>query len=186
MSAGWLEDASKAIAGAARLAIFDKKGLGYFDNSARGFWRSFLAILFIIPLVLYIFLAAQGEGQSGTSAQSGLSYLFEFIFQVIGWFAIVGVVSKYTGRSQFFARYVIVYNWASLLITAVIAVPVILLKFGVIGVDDTAALYFTIYIAALVYEWFFTRLTLETNGTTAFAIVLGGVVFSFAVASLFG
>src|SRR5215208_2179413 len=75
-----------AVGGALRLAVGDRSGLGFFDASLAGFWRSFRAALICYPLYLVLVGLRITPAQS---AAAGLPRIFvvETIAYVISWTA---------------------------------------------------------------------------------------------------
>ena len=53
-----------AIGGALKLARGDARGLGFFDLSIDGFWRSFRAAAICYPLYLFLLIARVSAAQS--------------------------------------------------------------------------------------------------------------------------
>src|SRR6266571_9543875 len=105
-----------AVGGALRLAVGDRRGLGSFDVSIDGFWRSFRAGLICYPLYLLLVsfrvTAAQWE-------MSGVVPILvvETIAFVISWVAyplLILPVSRHLGRANRFLPFMVVYNWSQI------------------------------------------------------------------------
>src|SRR5260370_42305757 len=110
-SAAWTE-VQLAVGGALRLAVGDRRGLGFFDASIEGFWRSFRAGLICYPfyllLVSFRVTAAQWE-------VSGVAPILvvETIAFVISWVAyplLILPVSRQLGRRARFLSFMVAYN----------------------------------------------------------------------------
>ncbi|MGA0393198.1 MAG: hypothetical protein ACO3MW_03920, partial [Rhodospirillales bacterium] len=67
--------------GAFRLAILDRNGVQYFDNSLQGFWHSFFAAVLILPL--YIILIALRYGEPGLTQDTFRYVSIEIIAYVM-------------------------------------------------------------------------------------------------------
>jgi hypothetical protein len=52
-----------AVGGALRLACGDRRGLGFFDASLDGFWRSFRAAAICYPMYLFLLTARVTSAQ---------------------------------------------------------------------------------------------------------------------------
>src|SRR5947209_4859263 len=81
----WVE-VQLAVGGALRLACGDRSGLGFFDTSIEGFWRSFRSAAICYPLYLLLL----GFHISGAKwAEFGVAsiVLVETIKYVIAWVA---------------------------------------------------------------------------------------------------
>ena len=65
-----VSDLAAGLRGALRLARFDARGLEQFDNTPRGFWRSFVVALLILPGVLWLSVAGPDQA-AATDAPTG-------------------------------------------------------------------------------------------------------------------
>src|SRR5713101_8096721 len=85
-SAAWTE-VQLAVVGALRLAIGDRRGLGFFDASIDGFWRSFRAAAICYPLYLVLLSFRIGGPQWAASGVAPI-VVVETIAYVISWVAL--------------------------------------------------------------------------------------------------
>ena len=76
-----------AVGGALRLACGDRRGLGFFDASIDGFWRSFRAALICYPLYLLLLAFRIAAAQWETSGVAPILAV-ETIAYVISWTAL--------------------------------------------------------------------------------------------------
>ena len=58
----WIE-VQLAVGGALRLACGDRRGLGFFDVTIDGFWRSFRAAAICYPLYLFLLISRVGAAK---------------------------------------------------------------------------------------------------------------------------
>ena len=171
-----------SLTGAWRLLLLDRNGMGRFNLSITGFWRSFFAAVLVSPA----YFAAMGAGATGDAAPEGLA-LVRSLQYVAGWtvFPIimipVVVLMKWTDR---YVHYIVAYNWSSVIMIALM-LPVSLIsqafRHGQTGVTAIDALYFTVFLVTLGYSWFIARTALRIEPFTAVAIVLLDLITAIAI-----
>lgn len=100
------EEISRSVRGAFLFARFDARGLGYFNVTLDGFWRSFVGALVVLPLtVLTMMTEARG---------AEIDWLPELLRYAGGWllFPLVMIpIARLLGLSQQYVPFVIAYNW---------------------------------------------------------------------------
>ncbi|MGI9436595.1 MAG: hypothetical protein ACR2Q4_17500 [Geminicoccaceae bacterium] len=165
-----------SLYGAFRLAIFDERGLNYFNLSIEGFWRSFAALFLMIPI--YGLLMIQGLLPTG----DGLSIwavLVGVLSEGVGWaiFALVTLVA--TDLLKLGHRYtplIVAVNWS-----AVIASSALLLVWSIalmLPEGPAQLIVFVITVGVIVYQWFVMRTALQTTSGIALAFVLFSILLS--------
>src|SRR5512146_3154253 len=102
-----------ALGGALRLAVGDRGGLGFFDASVDGFWRSFRAALICYPL--YLALVGFGTEPAAWSGGGAATVLaVKTIAYAISWVAFplaMLTVARWFGREDRFLAFMVAYNW---------------------------------------------------------------------------
>jgi hypothetical protein len=180
-----------AVGGALRLARGDASGLGFFDTSIDGFWRSFRAGVICYPLFL-ILLVFRVSSAKWAAAGAPHIVIVETIGYVISWVAfplLVLPVTRWLGREHRFFAFVVAYNWSQ--------IPQSVL-FVIVGLDAATGLFpsgiaqlvdFVAAIAVLVYEWYIARVALQVSASQAVPVValdvLLGVILSRVTDSLY-
>jgi hypothetical protein len=172
-SAAWTE-VQLAVGGALRLARGDRRGLGFFDTSIDGFWRSFRAGLICYPLYLILLsfrIAAPVWAASGVVAVLTV----ETIAFVISWVAfplLILPLSRWLDRDDRFLPFMVAYNWSQIPTTVL---------FVLVGLDGATGLLpplaaqfagLLAAIAVLFYEWFIARVALAVTGAQAILVVI--------------
>ena len=181
-SAAWTE-VQLAVGGALRLAVGDRRGLGSFDTSIDGFWRSFRAGLICYPLYLLLLGFRVTDAQWAASGIAPI-LVVETIAYVISWTAfplLILPLSRCLGRENRFLAFMVVYNWSQIPQTVL---------FVLVGLDGATGLLapsaaqfaglFAI-IASLVYEWYIARVALAVTGAQATLVVIFDLVLSTAL-----
>jgi hypothetical protein len=169
----WVE-VQLAVGGALKLARGDASGLGCFDTSVDGFWRSFRAAVISYPFFL-ILLAFRVSAAHW--AESGVMRIaiVETIGYVISWVAfplLVLPLTRWLGRDDRFLPFMVAYNWSQVPQTAL---------FVIVGADTAIGLFppgiahfvdFAAAIAVLLYEWYIARVALVVSASQAVMVVL--------------
>lgn len=175
----WLE-VQLAVGGALRLACGDRRGLGFFDVSVAGFWRSFRAAAICYPLYLLLVACRVGAAQWERSGVPAV-VLVESIDYVISWVAFPLVVlplARWFGRESRFLAFMVAYNWSQIPQIGLFAIVAL---DGATGLAAPSALQFAQLAAAaatLAYEWYIARVAMALSGAQAIVIVMADLVLS--------
>lgn len=182
-----LDETFRSLYGAWRLARFDPAGLDYFNVGTDGFWRSFFAAVLVLPL--YLILLGLRYQTASEHVPAARFFGIEIIAFIIAWLAFPVVmisVAAAIGREQFFVRYIIANNWASVLQNGVY-LPIVIL--GILGVLPEAASGFLSLVALLwvmAYSWFIARSALDITGGAAAGIVGLDLLISILISTVIG
>jgi hypothetical protein len=169
-----------AVGGALRLAVGDRRGLGVFDASIEGFWRSFRAGLICYPLYLLLVVFRVADGQWEISGAVPI-LITETIAYVISWVAfplLILPVARQLKRDDRFLSFMVAYNWSQIPQTALF---VLVGLDGATGLLPSSGLHFAgllAAIAAFVYEWYIARIALTVTGAQATLVVIIDLVLS--------
>ena len=159
---------ARAIYGAWRLALLDRKGLDCFDGTVEAYWKSFNAAAIVAPAyVLLLFVGLAGADIPGGwlvfLAVQALAYVIDWVaFPLI----MIHVCDR-IGRFDRYLRYIAVHNWSRVLRVALLVLVTVLSK-GFLG-------------GILFYQWFITRNALEVSGRGAAAIVGLDLIITLAI-----
>jgi hypothetical protein len=167
-----LEELSRSLYGALRLARFDPRGMDYFDLSVEGFWRSFAAVLIVLPG--YIVLVLRGLHAAAGAAAAGAmgTVLLEaagFCLKWFGYLIVVLFLGRLLGFAGNFVPFVIAYNWAGVWQILVLLAAVLLAS---LFPPLAELVVLASLIAILVYQWFVTRTALDCPASVAAGLVL--------------
>jgi hypothetical protein len=163
-----------AVGGALRLAIGDRRGLGFFDASIDGFWRSFRAALICYPLYLLLLSFRIAEMVWETSGVVPILAV-ETIAFVISWVALPLLIlplARWLDRDDRFLPFMVAYNWSQIPQTVLFVLVGLDGAMGLLppAAAETAGLLAA--IAVLVYEWFIARVALAVTGAQATLVVI--------------
>jgi hypothetical protein len=156
-----------SLYGTYKIARLDPDALQYFNISASGFYRSFVAIFLAIPFFLFENSIDYKKIETATSfvpfliilgialAASWLTYLF-----------VAGLVTRLMGNLQKFTVFVIVYNWSQLALI-VFWLPISIISTGFLGAELSSVISLIFIAATYVYLWRILKITLEISGSLA-------------------
>lgn len=163
-----------AVGGALRLAVGDRRGLGFFDVSLDGFWRSFRAAALCYPLYL-VLLALRISAAHWTQSGIPTILVVETIAYVILWSAfplLVMPVTRALGREDRFLAFMVAYNWSQIPPAVLFLLVALDGASGLLPSSSAQLAGFVAIVAALVYEWYIARVALAVTGAQATLIVI--------------
>ena len=180
-----LEEISRSLTGAWLLMKGKEAGMRAFDVSIDGFWRSFGAILLMLPLYLPTLLAQRAvsiEMLPVTAADfpDGLFFLVSALGIAIDWIAFPLVAAAIAGPLGFSHRYIpliVARNWTSVLALVPYALPQILYALGIASGQMMMLLTLIAVGIVLRYRYVVTKAAL--GGQTS--VIVGLVALDFVL-----
>lgn len=161
----------RSLFGAYRLARLDPEGMGWFELTVDGFWRSFFAAVLVAPgYALIVFIGLGGEP---TPAPWLAILLVQSLAYVIGWlvFPLAALVAtRVLGLGARYVPLIIAANWAAV-IQMVLFLAALLVQ-AILPDPLGGAVVGAITLAILFYQWFVIRTALDTTGGIALALLL--------------
>ncbi len=174
-----------AMIGAFRLARRDASGLQYFNQTFEGFWRSFLAILLVVPIELATDLSGHLDATKETGDGADTSTLSGLPILLIIWLAFpiaMALMTRLLGLSHRYVPYIVAYNWCSIPL-ALLQVPIYLAAVSGLFSDVVIGMLYMALLTVLVYYlWFIAYTALETSRITAMGIVVFDIALSVLLA----
>jgi len=175
-----IAEIARGLTGSWRLARRDPAGLGFFDVSPEGFWRSFWAPALVAPFGLILDWGAGAfDGERGVAVALVVQVIAAVIGAVAFPLAMAGIAQR-IGRPQHYIRFIVANNWSSLLRMAAFF-PVALLAVTNPQYQPVAG---GVTIVLLIYEAYITHVALEIRATAAAAIVLLDILIDTLVATV--
>ncbi len=177
-----LSEIIRSLYGALHLARGDTSGMAFFNATEQGFWRSFTAALLIAPLFALLLTIRYHVNEAGVSLLRFTA--IETIAYVVSWVAFPLLLYHLTdilGTGHRFIRYIVAYNWASVL-QNLLYLPFALLVEAHL-VQGAGSTFFGIILLGLVllYTWFVTRTALEITNLLAAGLVMIDLVLSIFI-----
>lgn len=169
-------DAVRGFAAASTLARGDARGIDMLDLSIGGFWRSFQAVLWLVPLHALLLLILT---HTAADAAVPIDWTSEFVslFARFALFPVVAMaLTRLMGLTARFVPLVTASNWASVLQGAFLVAALLLVS--LLPEETRPMLQFIAFAMTMAYGWFVTRSALATTGTVAFGFVLADFLTS--------
>lgn len=174
----------RSLTGAWELFLDRPGAMRFFDVSIDGFWRSFAAIVFVVPTYVLAVLADNQmslAADPGLPPESGVGFiLHNGIGLLIDWIAlplILALLARPLGIGRHYAEFIVARNWCAVIASLPFGVIGLLIVGGLVGTDFGSLLMLAALIAVLRYNYIIARRSLDVS--IAFAI--GVVVLDFVV-----
>ncbi len=166
-------EAVRAFYGTYRLARFDIGGAAYFNNTALGFWHSFIAALIVAPFYA-AFLATL---YATTEAPPPLApfVVVHAIAYVIAWViypVVMGGLTTMLDREDRYIAYIVAYNWTTGLQNIVLLASAFLVVSGVLPEGGGHVLNLLVLGYVMAFAWFVARQVLDISAAAAGGLVV--------------
>jgi hypothetical protein len=173
----------RSIGAAFRLALRDPRGWNGFDLTTDGFFRSFVAILIVMPLNILIDVFATNvaarrkiaEGGTVTGSYDMSDAVFSTLALCVEWmiFPLVMIfVLRFVGLAHRYGALIIAHNWASVVI-ALVNIPAFALgSLGIFSPDLAYDVTFIVLGLTLYYRFYVAQTALDAGLGIAGAVTL--------------
>jgi hypothetical protein len=182
----------RSLTGAGHLFLDRPDALRYFDISIDGFWRSFGAILLVLPSFALVALAERTRILSDSVQEGfdgGAFLLNKAISLGVDWvaFAIVfAFVAGPLGLGRTYSTFIIARNWGTVLAVIPFALVALLYLAGMLSADVADFLSLGFWIVVIRYNYLIARRALGAEIGVAVAIIVSDFALSLTILSLFG
>jgi hypothetical protein len=177
----------QSLIGAWRLFLDRSDAMRYFNVSVDGFWRSFYAIIFILPAYFFIALAERRRIQadslpddfdgSAFIVNKGLSLALDWVTLPIVLALFAGVL----GIGRAYAQFIVARNWGAVLAIAPFGVVALLFLLGILGSDFANIVSLVILVVVVRFNYLIARRALGADVGFAVGIVVADFVISLAI-----
>lgn len=178
-------EARRAFRGAWLLFRGRSEGLALMDRSFEGFWRSFAALLLVIPsdaLMLFVLSRMDGVGSFGTLFMQRLPVLaLDFVLLPIG----LAAAARPLGIAGGYVDFIVARNWGAPLASALIALPYLLSGAGWLDAQTTTLISVALLGLVFRYQWMTLRLCLRAPIPMAIALLAIDLLMSLLIVGLF-
>ncbi|SLN25288.1 hypothetical protein [Oceanibacterium hippocampi] len=185
-----LREALLSLYGVWRLAHLDPKGLGCFDASFTGFWRSFGAAIYAAPLFLLIILLRAVSPLATDDGSTATDYLVaEFVAYSLDWIAfpaVMAVIAWNYHLKHVYVRYIVAYNWCKAAIIGAVLLYTPIIYSGILSEGLLAMAIFLVQGILLFFLWFVTRSALGVTPVFAGLLVAVETLVSLLLLALTG
>jgi hypothetical protein len=183
--------ASSALLGALDLFLGRREGLKRFDFSLDGFWRSFGAILFVLPFFA-VNVAVEHRLRPPDLMVTGpsdlvfvLSRLLDLGLDWVMMPLLLAAFARNLGIARTYASYIVVRNWASVVMSAPQALIALLAGLGLLPLEFAAILSLAVIGVMLRYHYQIVGATLGGTPTFRAGLVAADLVLSLVLAGVF-
>lgn len=169
---------SSALIGALEFFLGRREGLRRFDFSVDGFWRSFGAILYMLPffaISVAVEHRLRPEDVTIAGPTDGIFILSRGLDLLLDWTAmpvLLAIFAKRLGIARRYASYIVVRNWASVIMAAPQALIALLAGLGLVPIEFAAIASLAVIGVMLRYHYQIVGATL--GGPPAFRVGLVG------------
>lgn len=170
------------LRGLGRLVQFDAGGLGYFDRSIEGFWRSFRVALLVAPLYA-ILIPLDLELIQPTAGWQHIM-ITEILAYIISWLLyplVAYEICRLIGREAEYPGYIVVYNWSKMLIVTAQVVVWLPTLMGIAAAETSHSLESLVRFVFLIYLWFIARASLRIDPFSAIGMVFTSYVLTLVL-----
>lgn len=162
-------------------------GLALLDRTVEGFWRSFAAILLVLPVNAVTMLAVSRiDDTDQTVGHLILDGLPVLVTDWVAFPVLLALAARPLGVTGTYVSYVVARNWAAPLAAALLMVPFLLEGAGWTSPPVTAFLSVISLGLVLRLHFVILRLALRTEIGPSAALVLADVIVTLVIVALFG
>ena len=163
------------------------EGLARLDLSVEGFWRSFGAIVLVLPFAVLAWLSqsmfppAPGESPAELT---GAAITLQGIGLLVDWLAfplVFAVLARPVGLSGRYVPFIVTRNWATVLISAGVAAVHALHLLGLLSSDLVPLLLLVAFGVNLRFAYVIARIALQAPISLALPIVVFDLVLSLTI-----
>lgn len=175
---------TRSVSAAVGLALRDERAWSKFDLTVDGFFRSFAAMIPVIPLNIFIDLAsvklANGRrAEMGEALSTRLYGLDDAVFSTVTLIAqwlifpiVTLVLLRFLQLSQRYSALIIAHNWATVVVVLVNLPAIVLFALGLASVDQVLNINFVVLGLTLYYRFYITQTALDAGWSLAAGITL--------------
>jgi len=174
-----------ALRGLRRLARFDIGGLGYFDLSIEGFWRSFRVALLIAPFYA-LMIPYHLETLKPTVGWQHVM-ITEILAYIVSWLLyplVAYEICRLIGRESEYPGYIVVYNWSTIILVGVEVLVWLPTFAGATTPETSQRLDFLVSHIYLIYLWFIARGALRIHPLSAVGMVFTDYILTSVLAGI--
>lgn len=187
------DEIARSLTGAWELFLDRPGAVRRFDVSIDGFWRSFAAVVLVIPSYAFavladermaaaVDLAATAQGGAAMAIEKGLALAVDWVALPL----ILAALARPLGIGRHYATFVIARNWCAVIAAVPFGAVGLLMAIGLVGADLGSVLMFAALVAVLRYNYLVARRALEASLGFAIGIVILDFAVSLTIALALG
>ncbi|UOM33186.1 hypothetical protein [Acuticoccus sp. I52.16.1] len=171
----------RSLEGAWRLFRNRPDGIDLLDRSIDGFWRSFWAILLVLPIDAISLLALS---RIAVQPPFGEAFAERLPVLALDWVAfpiLLACIAKPLGVTKRYVTYVVARNWAAPISWVIVTIPLLLQGAGFMGDELAVIATIAALMVAVRYHYLIMRIALGVTLEIAIALVVVDLVISFLI-----
>lgn len=183
-------EVQRSLAAAWRIMRHDEKAVDDLNLSIEGFWRSFAAVIPILPMMWIVSRSinqvAAGNPNSGGETISITSDMFQVLLTWVAWPVVVGILVHLLKLGAGYVRFVVAYNWVAVIIGALTCLPHLLHLLGILPFALAALTSLFILGVSLYYSWYLARVALGADAGIAAMFAFADLALAVGIGQLIG
>jgi hypothetical protein len=185
------DDALRGLSSAWALFLGRREAVRGFDTSFRGFWQSFLAIIFVLP-VYVLFIGAErrmilSDQPAGAPFDDIAFAAWRLLALAVDWAAfplLMAALARPLGIAGRYVRLIVAFNWGGPIVATLMAVPAILLSYGAVGEGAASMLLIAALAVVIRFRFVTARAALDCGFGMAAALVATELLLSLVLGQL--
>ena len=178
----------QSLTGAWRLFLDRPDAMRCFDVSTDGFWRSFYAIILIVPVYALIGLSEWtqilAEPDAAGTFQGNAFVINKALTAGFDWITlpiVLALAAPPLRINQTYAAFIVARNWGAVLSNAIAAIVPVMFLLGIVGSGAANVILIVILIVLIRYNFLIARRALGADVRLATGIVIGDIAISMAI-----
>jgi hypothetical protein len=179
---------NRAVDAAFALVMRDRRAWDKFDLTVEGFYRSFAALLVVIPMnliadIIAVQVSAAERAHQGKEVVAQAYGIGDAMFSTVAlgiqWMifpAVMIVVLRFLGLSHRYVPLIIAHNWGTIVIYLFNMPAFLLYGAGFISHDDAIGLNLITLVFTLYYRYYTAETALDAGWSVAASTALLGFV----------
>lgn len=179
-----------AIHGVMALFIGRRAALAAFDMSVEGFWHSFRAFLYVLPFfavsaaVEHGMLLASPFTRDTPAAAFIAARLVDYTLDWAMMPVLLALFARALNITRTYVPYIIVRNWAMIVMAAPQAFISLLLGTGIIGFDAATLLSLIVLVAMVIFHYRIIRLIMNRSAAFSAGLVASDILLSLVLSEI--
>lgn len=181
-----LSEIARSLTGAWRLFLNLPDGMGRFDLSVVGFWRSFAAVWLIVPFYFTV-VAVNHQMLAETPEAAVLDARFWIargITLAVDWVtfpAILAASAGFLGVVRTYPAFIVARNWAGVIEAVPAFLMSLMLAVGLLDAELYKTLSLALVFVILRYRFLIVRIALGVPALLNFGLVIADLLLSLLV-----
>jgi hypothetical protein len=182
------DEIAQSLIGAWRLFLDKPDAMRFFNVSVDGFWRSFYAIVLILPTYVFIALAERRQILTDSLANddfSGGAFIVnKGVSLALDWVTLpilLALLAGLLGVGRTYAGFIVARNWGAVLAITPFGVVALLFLLGILGSDSANVISLVILVVVVRFNYLIARRALGVDVFFAVGIVVADFVISLAI-----